>query len=133
MKLLIKRIRSNQSVTICDEDGAVLPDQISVGIKSIPDDILTATVVLAIGNDVILACDDRGPCFLPDQALSKLLSEIVTRNVIHLGVVGAFCTRTPAPEASNNARALGGAGGAPSSSLEVQSLTARNCAGWSSK
>lgn len=63
MKLLIKRIGSNQSVTLCDEDGAVLPDQIPVGIKSIPDDILTATVVLAIGNDVILACDDRGPCF----------------------------------------------------------------------
>lgn len=59
MKLLLKRIGHGLNIALCGEDDSPLPNQQSVVIKSVPDDVMTATVTFIIGGDVRLACDDR--------------------------------------------------------------------------
>lgn len=55
MKLLLKQIGGHGPIALCDEAGVPLPNQMSVVIDSRPDDIVTATVVFAVGDDVRLA------------------------------------------------------------------------------
>jgi hypothetical protein len=55
MKLLLKQISDHGPIALCDEAGNPLPNQMSVVINSRPDEIVTATVVFAVGDDVRLA------------------------------------------------------------------------------
>lgn len=61
MKLQIKQAETvtGYIVALCDETGVPLPGQISIRVESRPDDIVTATVTFAVGDDVQIVDGDR--------------------------------------------------------------------------
>lgn len=61
MRLQIKQTDtpSGYLVALCDEDGAPLPGQLSLSIDSRPGEPVKATVVFAVGEDVVLVAGEQ--------------------------------------------------------------------------
>lgn len=63
MKLLIKQTctPTGYLVVLCNENGEILPGQLSLNIDSRPNNLVTATVVFAVGDDVTIVNGDQSP------------------------------------------------------------------------
>lgn len=61
VKLVIKQTetRAGYILALCDEAGDALPNQMSVNVDSRPGDIVKATVVFAVGDDVAIVNGDH--------------------------------------------------------------------------
>lgn len=62
MKLKVKTAvtrSGSKNLCLCDERGIPLPDQMSVTIQSLPNDIAKATVVFALGDGVKVVGEDQ--------------------------------------------------------------------------
>lgn len=63
MRLTIKQTETCEGylLALCDENSVPLPGQLSVSIHSAPNELVTATVVFLIGQDVEICEGDRCP------------------------------------------------------------------------